>query len=54
MDLECMAGVDLEGYGGFRDKVDNHFDRLVGGALLSSTLSVGATTSQEHGITRMG
>ncbi len=46
IDLECMSGVDLEGYGGFKDKVDNHFDRLVGGALLSSLLSVGATTSQ--------
>jgi len=46
IDLECMPGADLEGYGGFKDKVDNHFDRLVGGALLSSVLSVGATTSQ--------
>jgi len=46
IDLECMPGIDLEGYAGFRDKVDNHFDRLIGGVFLSSVLSVGATTSQ--------
>jgi type IV secretory pathway VirB10-like protein len=44
--LENMPGVDLAGNSGYRDKVDNHFDRLVGGALLSSVLSVGATVSQ--------
>ncbi|AOS84354.1 hypothetical protein BIU88_09570 [Chlorobaculum limnaeum] len=44
--LENMPGVDLAGMSGYKDKVDNHFDRLVGGALLSSILSVGATVSQ--------
>jgi type IV secretion system protein VirB10 len=44
--LENMPGVDLAGMSGYKDKVDNHFDRLVGGALLSSILSVGATISQ--------
>ncbi|ACF47346.1 conjugation TrbI family protein (plasmid) [Prosthecochloris aestuarii DSM 271] len=44
--LECMPGVDLEGYAGFHDRVDNHYDRLIGGVILSSVLSLGATTSQ--------
>lgn len=43
--LESMPGVDLAGYSGFSDKVDNHYDRLIGGVLLSSVLSVGATAS---------
>lgn len=43
--LESMPGVDLAGYSGFSDKVDNHFDRLLGGVLLSSVLSVGTTAS---------
>lgn len=46
IDLGCAPGVGLDGYAGFEDKVDNHFDRLIGGVLLSSVLSVGATTSQ--------
>ena len=43
--LENMSGTDLSGYAGFKDKVDNHFDRLIGGVFLSSVLSVGATMS---------
>ena len=44
--LENMPGVDLAGNAGYKDKTDNHFDRLVGGVILSSLLSVGATVSQ--------
>jgi type IV secretion system protein VirB10 len=44
--LENMPGADLSGNAGYQDKVDNHFDRLVGGVVLSSMLSVGATISQ--------
>jgi type IV secretion system protein TrbI len=44
--LENMPGVDMAGNSGYKDKVDNHFDRLVGGAVLSSLLSAGATVSQ--------
>ncbi len=44
--IENMPGTDLAGSAGYKDRVDNHFDRLVGGALLSSLLSVGATVSQ--------
>ena len=41
-----MPGVDLAGNAGYKGKVDNHFDRLVGGVVLSSLLSMGATVSQ--------
>ena len=44
--LDNMPGVDLAGNSGYKDKVDNHFDRLAGGVILSSLLSVGATVSQ--------
>ena len=46
IDLECSPGVDLEGYAGVSDKVDNHWLRLVGGVVLSSVLAVSATMSQ--------
>lgn len=44
--LDNMPGVDLAGNSGYKDKVDNHFDRLAGGVILSSLLSVGADVSQ--------
>jgi type IV secretion system protein VirB10 len=44
--LDNMPGVDLAGNSGYRDKVDNHFDRLAGGVILSSLLSVGSSVSQ--------
>jgi type IV secretion system protein TrbI len=44
--LDNMPGVDLAGNSGYKDKVDNHFDRLAGGVILSSLLSVGASVSQ--------
>ena len=46
IDLECSPGVDLEGYAGVSDKVDNHWLRLAGGIVLSSVLAVSATMSQ--------
>lgn len=42
IDLEGMAGVDLSGYAGLKDKVNNHYAKLVTGVVLSSILS--ATT----------
>lgn len=45
--IENMPGTDLAGSAGYKDKVDNHFDRLVGGALLSSLLSVGRRCHRE-------
>ncbi|SPD72436.1 Conjugation TrbI family protein [uncultured Desulfobacterium sp.] len=44
--LESMPGVELDGFSGFSGDVDNHYLRLVGGVLVSSILSVAATTSQ--------
>lgn len=40
--LGGMPGSDLEGYSGFKDKVDNHYDTLLRSALLMSILSTGA------------
>jgi type IV secretion system protein VirB10 len=42
IDLEGMAGVDLSGYAGMKDKVNNHYGKLIAGVILSSTLSAGA------------
>ena len=42
IDLEGMAGVDLSGYAGMKDKVNNHYGKLIAGVVLSSMLSAGA------------
>lgn len=44
--LEGMPGIDLSGYSGFKDKVDNHYAKLFSGVLLMSVLSAGAQLSQ--------
>ena len=36
-----MSGVDLSGYAGLTDKVNNHYAKLVTGVVLSTILSVG-------------
>lgn len=36
-----MAGVDTRGYGGFKDKVDTHFWRIWGNALLVAAIGTG-------------
>ncbi|MGI2036329.1 IncP-type conjugal transfer protein TrbI [Rhizobium panacihumi] len=36
-----MAGVDTQGYGGFNDKVDNHFWRIWGNAILVAAIGTG-------------
>ena len=46
MTLDCMPGVDLAGYAGFADEVDNHWWRIIGGAALSSLLAATAQRSQ--------
>jgi len=46
INLECSPGVDLSGYAGFEDRVDNHWRRLMLGAVLSSVLAATASTSQ--------
>ncbi len=46
LDLEGMPGADLAGRAGVRDKVNNHFVRTFGSALLLSAISAGAQLSQ--------
>ncbi|MGV6876439.1 TrbI/VirB10 family protein [Pseudochelatococcus sp. B33] len=40
--LDRLPGVDTAGYAGLEDQVDNHWLRLIGGAVLSSLLGIGA------------
>lgn len=44
--LEGMPGVDMAGYAGVRDRIDNHYGKLLSGVLFSSVLSTAAVTSQ--------
>jgi type IV secretion system protein VirB10 len=44
--LDCMPGVDLAGYAGFADEVDNHWWRIITGAVFSSVLAATAQRSQ--------
>jgi type IV secretion system protein TrbI len=44
--LGCMPGVDLSGYAGFTDEVDNHWWRIITGAAFSSLLAATAQRSQ--------
>lgn len=40
--LEGMPGVDMSGYSGLKDKVNNHYLRLLSGVVLGSFLGAGA------------
>lgn len=40
--LEGMAGIDPAGYAGFKDKVNNHWGKIIGGALVTSMLGAGS------------
>jgi type IV secretion system protein TrbI len=40
-----MAGVDGEGYGGFKDKVNNHYLKTFGSAILLSIIETGIDMS---------
>lgn len=46
INLLGMPGVDVSGYSGFKDQVDNHYLKLFGSVLLMSTLAAGAQLSQ--------
>ena len=46
LELAGMPGADAGGYAGFHDKVDNHYFRLISGAVLTSLLSAGFQLSQ--------
>lgn len=46
IDLEAMPGVDMSGYAGVRDKVNNHWGKLVASVVLSSTVAATVAVSQ--------
>lgn len=46
LNLEGMPGIDMSGYAGFRDLVDNHYMKLLGSVVLMSLLASGAQLSQ--------
>ena len=46
INLEGMPGVDLSGYGGFTDVVNNHYMKIFGSVILMSAISAGAQLSQ--------
>jgi type IV secretory pathway VirB10-like protein len=48
LDLSGMIGQDANGFSGFRDKVDRHYTRLVGFAVLTSLFSAASAISQNH------
>lgn len=46
IDLDGMPGIDLSGYAGFNDEVNNHYFKIFSSVLLMSALSAGAQLSQ--------
>ena len=44
-----MPGADQSGFGGFKDKVDNHYWEMFSSALLMSVFSAGVQISQGGG-----
>ncbi|MBV9576344.1 MAG: hypothetical protein JO149_06945 [Gammaproteobacteria bacterium] len=46
INLEGMPGVDLSGYAGFNDQVNNHYEKIFGSVILMSLLGAGAQLSQ--------
>lgn len=46
LDLDFMPGADQGGYAGFRDRVNNHYGKIFGSALMLSLFSAGIQVSQ--------
>jgi type IV secretion system protein VirB10 len=46
LDLSGMVGQDAHGFSGFRDKVDRHYTRLIGFAVLTSLFSAASGIAQ--------
>ncbi|WP_295393285.1 TrbI/VirB10 family protein [uncultured Thiodictyon sp.] len=46
MDVGAQPGVDGSGYAGFTDKVNNHYVRLFGSAIMLSAVTAGIAYSQ--------
>ena len=47
-DLGSMQGADEAGMSGFKDKVDNHYFRIFGQAILMSLITAGVTYTQNN------
>ncbi|MGX9393908.1 IncP-type conjugal transfer protein TrbI (plasmid) [Nitrobacteraceae bacterium UC4446_H13] len=41
LEIGAMAGTDAEGYGGFKDQVDNHYFQIFGSAILIAAIGAG-------------
>lgn len=48
LDLSGMLGEDEHGFSGFRDKVDHHYKRLIGFAVLTSMFTAASNISQNQ------
>jgi type IV secretion system protein VirB10 len=48
MDIGSMPGADSAGYSGFHDKINNHYLRIFGSALLMSGVVAGVNSSQTN------
>ena len=48
VDLNGMAGLDAQGNSGLRDKVDNHYQRLFGFAVLTSLFDAALAVTQSR------
>lgn len=48
LDLSGMIGQDAHGFSGFRDKVDRHYTRLIGFAVLTSLFATASEISQNQ------
>lgn len=46
LELNVMPGVDQAGYSGFKDKVNNHYIKIFGNAILLSVITAGVQLSQ--------
>jgi type IV secretion system protein VirB10 len=51
IELGGLNGQDARGLSGFRDRVDNHYARLIGDVLMSSALSAGVEIGANGGTT---
>lgn len=48
LDIGNMPGTDSAGYSGFKDRVNHHYLRLFGSALLMSAITAGVTYNQDQ------
>jgi type IV secretion system protein VirB10 len=46
IDLQGMPGVDMRGYAGLHDQVDNHYGKIFGSVILMSLLGAGGQLAQ--------